>query len=133
MGTARTFVWRDGDAVVAYFSLCPHEVRRDALPANLAHGAPNVVPAILLARLALRRDLHGRRLGEALLLDALGRAVEAVDAAGGRLVVVDAIDDDASGFYQHYGFRSAAGAPMRLFRKASDVARAIGHEPRYSG
>jgi GNAT superfamily N-acetyltransferase len=125
MGTARTYVWTDEDLVVGYFSLCPHEVRRDELPSRLGHGAPHSIPAILLARLALDRRLHGQGLGASLLLDALGRATDAIEIAGGRLVVVDAIDEPARRFYEHHGFRAAPSRPARLFRKASDVAATL--------
>lgn len=127
MGTARTYVWTGVDGtVVGYFSLCPHEVRRDVLPAALfAHGSPYAVPAILLARLALDVSLQGRGLGTDLLLDALSRAAEAVEIVGGRLIVVDAIGADAARFYEHHGFSAVPSRPARLFRKASDVAAAV--------
>lgn len=85
-GTARTFVWIEGNNVVAYFSL---------------------------ARLALDSRLHGRGLGQQLLVDALWRAVAAVVAAGGRLLVVDAIDQRAASFYEHHGFRRLAAMTLR--------------------
>jgi GNAT superfamily N-acetyltransferase len=125
-GTARSYVWTEADeTVVGYFSLCPHELRRDVLPSALAHGAPYVVPAILLARLALDVSLHGKGLGTDLLLDALSRASDAVEIAGGRLIVVDAIDESAARFYEHHGFHAVPSRPARLFRKASDVAAAL--------
>jgi len=37
-----------------------------------------------------------REYGEQLLLDALGKAVAASEIGGGRLIVVDAIDDEAT-------------------------------------
>jgi predicted N-acetyltransferase YhbS len=119
-GTARTFVWSDADRVVAYFSLCPHEVRRDSLPAKIGRGSPNVVPAILLARLARHVELADQHVGGQLLIDALSRAVDAVEAAGGRVIVVDAIDDAAVGFYTHFGF-TPTPVPARLVMKASDA------------
>jgi GNAT superfamily N-acetyltransferase len=125
MGTARTYVWTEQNVVVGYFSLCPHEVRRDELPSKLSHGAPHSIPAILLARLALDRRLHGQGLGASLLLDALGRATDAIEIAGGRLIVVDAINEPARRFYEHHGFRAAPTRPARLFRKASDVTAAL--------
>ncbi|MGC9221175.1 MAG: GNAT family N-acetyltransferase [Solirubrobacteraceae bacterium] len=125
MGTARTYVWSENNVVIGYFSLCPHEVRRDELPSKLSHGAAHSIPAILLARLALDRRLHGQGLGASLLFDALTRASDAIEMAGGRLIVVDAIDEPARRFYEHHGFRAAPTRPPRLFRKASDVAAAL--------
>ena len=118
-------MWADDDRVVAYFSLCPHEVRREALPGGIARGSPDVIPAILLARLARHVELADRRVGGQLLVDALGRAVAAVEAAGGRFIVVDAIDDDALGFYSHHGF-APTPTPYRLVMKASDARASLG-------
>lgn len=127
MGTARTFVWSNGEQrVVAYMSLCPHEVRREGLPAKIGRGSPNVIPAILLARLALDRTLQGEGLGAALLVDAVGRAVDAVRVAGGRLIVIDALHERAAGFYTHFGFVALAASPRRLLMKASDAATSLG-------
>jgi predicted N-acetyltransferase YhbS len=123
-GTARTFVWADRDRVVAYFSLCPHEVRRDNLPPKVGRGSPNAVPAILLARLARHIDLAERHLGGQLLIDALSRAVAAVEAAGGRVIVVDAVDDQAISFYGNFGF-TRAPVPYRLVMKASDARASL--------
>jgi GNAT superfamily N-acetyltransferase len=91
--TCRAFVWHIGDGlVVAYFSLAAYLIERDILPKSLGHGAPAQIPAVLLARLALDKTLHGRGLGGVLLVDALSRAVAAGTQIGVRFVVVDAID-----------------------------------------
>lgn len=125
---SRTYVWHSGDlAVVAYYALCPHVIERSALPGRLARGDPDRIPALLLAKLALGRHLHGQRLGAQLLLDALTRAVAASDRIGGRYVVVDAIDDAAADFYVHYGFQPCPGGDLRrLARKVSDISRSLG-------
>ncbi len=120
-------MWCDAHAIVfAYFSLAPHELRREILPKRIAHGAPDTVPAILLARLVLDSSFQGQGLGESLLIDALERATAAVSAARGRLVVVDAIDNNAATFYERYGFVRCPDVPLRLVRKASDIARSLG-------
>lgn len=133
MRTARTFVWHGGDReVVAFFSLAAHVVRRAEVPARVGRGSPDAIPAILLARLALDAHLHGEGLGAELLWDALSRAVAAADAAGARLVVVDAIDEAAAEFHGHFGFRAPAGQPLRLFQKVSDIAAALTEPPEAS-
>ena len=55
-----------------------------------------------------------------MLHDALSRAVAASQQAGGRYVVVDAIDDNARQFYEHHGFATTP-RPDRLVRKVSDI------------
>jgi len=123
---ARTFVWHPGDGVVvAYYSLATHVLVKDQLPLALGRGSPERIPAALLARLALDRRIQGRGLGTVVLAEALGRVVEATKVVAARFVVVDAIDDEASRFYEHHGFRAVPGT-RRLVQKLSDVAEALG-------
>lgn len=127
MRTARSFVWHEGDEVaLAYFSLASHLVVRAELPARVGRGSPDAIPAVLLARLALDRSLHGQGLGGQLLLDALSRAVQASEIAAARLMVVDAIDDQAAAFYEHHGFVAVPGNRQRQVQKIGDIAAAIG-------
>ena len=129
-GTARTWVWTAAGSirVVAYFSIAPTQVAREELSSSQAGGA-SVVPAYLLARLALDRTLRGHGLGSELLVDAMTRIVAAADVAGGRLIVVDAIDEPAAEFYAHHDFLPVRGAPAayprRMVMKVATVRRAL--------
>ena len=123
----RTYVVLDkDDLVLGYFAIAPHTIDRDALSKKTGRGAPRHIPAILLAKLALAEDLHGRRLGSELLVVALDTIIEAARRAGGKLVVVDAIDDDAARFYAHHEFEVMPANPLRLVRKLSTIAKALG-------
>ena len=127
-GTARTFVWVAPEApekVWAYFSLTPTEVSRDALARGQASGY-TTVPGYLLARLAVHTDLHGRGYGGQILIDALSRAASAAEIGGGRLVVVDALDDAAASFYRHYDFTPVKGNPYRLVLKIASIRSLLG-------
>lgn len=123
----RTYVVLNEDAkVVGYFAIAPHTLDRDALSKKSGRGAPRHIPAILLAKLALAEDLHGQRLGSELLVIALDTIVEAARKAGGRFVVVDAIDEAAAAFYAHHEFEPTPVDPHRLVRKLSTIAHALG-------
>lgn len=123
----RTFVVLDGrDAVVGYFAIVPHVVNRGDAPKRVGRGAPRQIPAILLAKLALGEDLHGQGLGAELLVRALGTVLDAARVAGGKLVVVDAIDAEAAAFYRHHDFEPLPDQPNRLVMKLSTAARALG-------
>lgn len=126
-GTAKTYVWtNDGDdRVVAYYAITPHTVCRDEVSGGMAGGV-SVIPAYLLARLAVDQSLQGRGLGGELLYDALERIVEAAGVASGRLVVVDAIDDEAAKFYLKHDFQPVKDNPRRLVIKIATVRRAFG-------
>jgi GNAT superfamily N-acetyltransferase len=129
-GTAKTFVWtlpRDCQ-VVAYFSIAPTQVIRSDLPSARLAGGYSLIPGYLLARLALARSLHGQGLGQQLLLDALSRIVEAAGRGGGRLVVVDAIDESAHAFYRRHDFVSVTGS-QRLYLKIETARLALDKSP----
>src|SRR3954470_8590195 len=71
-GITRTFVWTETDTteVIGYYTLMAHVLRRDVLPRSVGRGAPQEIPAVLLAKLALHKRVHGGGLGGALLADA---------------------------------------------------------------
>ncbi len=125
-GTARVYVWLDDQhPVIGYFAILPHSIRREDVPSSLGRGAPDAIPGFLLARLALSEDLHGDGLGGELLAGALETTLAAIRVGGGRLIVVDAVDDRAHGFYTHFGFRAVPANPNRLVMKASTAAASL--------
>jgi GNAT superfamily N-acetyltransferase len=123
----RTFVLVDsGGAVAGYFAITPHYLARAEAPARIARGAPRQIPAILLAKLALDQSHQGSGLGSELLVAALTTVIGAARLAGGRLVVVDAIDEQARRFYEHHNFESLPGNQRTLVMKLSAAAKALG-------
>lgn len=83
---------------MGYFAIAPHLVQRNDAPDRLARGAPKQIPAISLAKLALNVSVQGHGMGSELLVVALNIIISAAQRAGGRLVVVEAIDDSAQAF-----------------------------------
>lgn len=127
MHIGRTFVWHAGDRrVVAYFTLAAHLIVRSEVPAKIGRGSPEVIPAVILARLALDRSRHGQGLGAELLWDALSRALAADRQAAARLVIVDAVDERAAAFYRHHGFTSLSEESGRLVQKMASIEAALG-------
>lgn len=124
--TARTYAWTSEEAaVVAYYAVTPTQVMRGEISGGLAGGV-SVVPAYLLARLALDKTLHGQGLGGELLHDALTLLARAAGHAAGRLIVVDAIDEKAATFYRHHDFIPARDNPLELVMKISTARAALG-------
>jgi GNAT superfamily N-acetyltransferase len=125
MDSARTFVAVQG-TVIGYFSLTMGSVRKKDAPQKLVRGLPGYpVGMVLLARLAVDKKAQGDGIGTLLLAEALRRAVAAGEAAAARLVVVDAIDDNAEAFYRHFGFLPAPEHPHRLFRRMKDIRASL--------
>ena len=124
-GSARTRVLTPvGERrVVGYYAISPHDTHRADLP-RAAAGGLRVVPGYLLAQLAVDRSVQGQGLGGELLLDALITIVAAAQTVGGRLVVVDAVNDHAAAFYERYGFIRIGGG-LRLYQKVSRIQASL--------
>lgn len=125
MRTARTWVWTEGQRVVAFYAISAHQILRDSLPSRVRRGSPQAMPAVLLGKLALDVSLRGKGLGGELLVDALERVLLAAQQVAVRVVVVDAADSGLVGFYEHFGFTRTSPESLRLARKVSDIERDI--------
>ncbi|MGH8925318.1 MAG: GNAT family N-acetyltransferase [Acidimicrobiia bacterium] len=126
MDTARTFLLIRSRRVVGYFSLTMGSVLREEAPARLVRGMPAYpVGMVLLARLAADRRHQGRGFGALLLTEALRKALAAGESAAARLVVVDAIDEQAADFYRHHGFIIAPEHRHRLYRRIKDIKASL--------
>jgi hypothetical protein len=105
----------DGD-VAGYYTPAATALALDALPLERARTLPRypVVPAILIGRLAIASSHHGKRLGAALVADAILRSTRS--EVSGFALVVDAKDEIAARFHEHLELMRLPGDPMRLIR-----------------
>jgi GNAT superfamily N-acetyltransferase len=116
----------DGD-VVGFYTMVAGEVRHADAPERVVKGMPrHPIPVLVLARLAVHIKAQGRGLGAALLLDALGRALQVADVVGIRALVVHAKDEQAIAFYRHFGFMPSPTDPRHLFMLIKDIRLAAG-------
>ena len=103
-------------AICGYYSLSATSFQRDELPAEQGRKLPRYpVPAVLLGRLAVDRDVQGSGLGEFLLMDAMYRTLLATQVMAVHAMVVDAKDAAAAKFYRKYGFIDFPNNIQRLF------------------
>lgn len=100
--------------VVAYYSLAPASVVHAKLNAKLRANAPDPVPMILLARLAVDSRYAGRGIGRHLLLDAFRRSAEAAEQIGGRGIMAHAKDEEAAQFYLRWKFVRMPSDPLLM-------------------
>jgi GNAT superfamily N-acetyltransferase len=114
--------------ILGYYTLSASVVPLADLPDELARKLPRYpqLPVTLLGRLAVDQSTKGQGLGEHLLLDALHRSLTHADQIAAMAVVVDAKDEGAAAFYQHYGFRTLQAQPCRLFVPMRWVAQLLG-------
>jgi ribosomal protein S18 acetylase RimI-like enzyme len=64
------------------------------------------------------QQYQGKGLGELLLVDALTRAQHIYAEAGGIGLFVDALDEQAAGYYRRLGFAASPDNPLLLFLPA---------------
>lgn len=124
---ARSFVAVDGgNRVVGYYSLASASIEFDSLPREQFRRVPRYpIPAARIARLAVDRSMQGKGLGAKLLVDGLKRVLSAARDLGIKVVVVDAKDDVAVGFYRHFEFIPLENQPLTLFLPIETVMQAV--------
>lgn len=120
-GLSKTFVAVQDDEqtrICGYFALTLAELENQQLPENWRRKLPRRIPGVRLGRLAVDKQFQGKGLGELLLVNALTRARRIYQEAGGIGLFVDAIDEQAAGYYQRLGFQAAPDNPLLLFLPA---------------
>jgi ribosomal protein S18 acetylase RimI-like enzyme len=126
-GSARVFVLVDdevdGSRPMGYYALSAHSIDIDLAPRPVSTGQPPNLPvaAALIARLAIDLRFQSRGLGEALLADAVRQVIAADEHVATPVLVVDALHEQAAGFYRRYGFVPLAEHPLRLAVRLKDV------------
>ena len=115
-----------GGEVAGYYTLSASSLPMTDLPADLANRLPRypLLPAGLIGRLAVATRYARQGLGAALILDAVTRATRAEPAI--FALIVDAIDDNASRFYAHLGFRPLLGRPTSMYWPVAEAIRRMG-------
>lgn len=104
IGAARTYVALDDkQQIMGYYSLCNAAFDRAEAPGR-RHGLPSMIPAILLARLAVDQKFERQGVGFALVADAMLTAEEQARHSACMFLTVDPIDEAARTFYTKVGF-----------------------------
>jgi ribosomal protein S18 acetylase RimI-like enzyme len=103
-----------GAKIAGYYTLAAAGIPLDEMPAALAKRLPRYpsVPVARLGRLAVDQSYRGRKLGSALVWDAVMRAMRSEIAVLG--LVVDAKDEQAVAFYRHHGLVVFGSQPRQL-------------------
>ena len=118
----------DGRTVAGYYTLSQYSIDLVHLPAEIARKLPKYpeIPATLLGRLAVSENYRGQKLGEYLLMDALYRCWQQSRVVASVAVVVDAKNEAAHKFYEHYDFISLPDTPRRLFLPMKVIEKLFG-------
>jgi predicted GNAT family N-acyltransferase len=105
----------DGRRVSGFYTLSAHSIFAAELPPESQKSLPRYpIPVTLLGRMALDESLHGKGLGEFLLLNALERSWLASREVASWAMVLDS-KAGAREFYIRYGFIPLPSRSERLF------------------
>jgi GNAT superfamily N-acetyltransferase len=106
------------DRLCGYYALTLAELENRHLPEAWRKKLPRRIPSARLGRLAVDKQYQGKGLSELLLVDALTRAQRIYAEAGGIGLFVDAMDEQAAGYYQRFGFQASPDNALALFLPA---------------
>lgn len=113
------------EKVLGYYTLSSIGILPGELPDELIRRLPRypVLPGILLGRLATDNNRQRMGIGQYLLIDALKRSLQVSNQIGIVAVIVDAKDDKAAKFYEHFGFIKLPENSHRLFLPISTIQK----------
>ncbi|MSQ51956.1 MAG: GNAT family N-acetyltransferase [Betaproteobacteria bacterium] len=103
------------DRIASYYTLAAASIALNDLPEVVRQKLPRypTVPAVRMGRLAVAKDFANRKLGIALLADAIERTMVSDIAA--YALIVDAKDKAVANFYNHHGFSPFGMNPLLLY------------------
>ena len=103
-GSSRTYVTCVETRVIAYYCLAAGSIASTMVPGNVRKNTPDPVPIMVLGRLAVDLRWQRKGIGRALLRDAILRTVQVAEIAGVKALLVHALTETASAFYEGHGF-----------------------------
>ena len=118
----------DGDrAVLGFYTLGAMAVRAEFGPKKWQRARAPDIPVIYIRAVAVRQDMQGKRVGTALVIDAMERCLGIAEQMGAAAIVLDAWDGDHFDrrweFYADLGFKSLGDPenPRRVYIPIADV------------
>ena len=125
-GSAKTFVVTDDDRVLGYYSLTVGQIDTLEAPERVRTGMGRYpVPVVILARLAVAREYHGRGIGRGMLQDAIRRTLSIAGQAGVRAMLTHPLTG-ATGFYERFGFIPSPLKEKQLLLLLKDAKKLLG-------
>ena len=124
-GASRTVVVTDNQRVVGYYALASGGKTVAGSVGRFRRNMPDPIPVVVLGCFAIDRSRQGKGFGRALFRDCALRVAQAADIIGIRGIVVHAISEQASAFYQAIGFDPSPVAAMRLMVTLGDIRHLI--------
>jgi len=118
-GVSTTYVLVDTaepQTIVGYYTLSAAELDVSQLAVADRKKLPRFpVPCFRMGRLACSSNRRDKGLGRLLLGSAVDRCLRARKEVAAYALIVDAKNEMAKDFYEHFGFTACVDAPMTLY------------------
>lgn len=123
--------------LIGFYALNAGAVDYRDLPRRFARDRPShgTIPAAFIAMIGVDSRFQGSGYGGDLLVDCLTRIVDASDALGIAVILLDVLDcgndrqiERRRALYLDFGFEPLASAPLRLFMSAERARRFLAQE-----
>lgn len=125
-GAAKTFLAIDSadrKTILGFYSLAPGALAHADTPETVHRGlARHDVPGFRLARIAASLRFQGQGLGGQLLAAVARRCLRAAVEVGGVVLIIDAKNDRAAGWYASYGAVALTNTPLTLVMSLTTFA-----------
>lgn len=99
----------DDPAVLGFYTLGAMAIRANLGPKRWQRASVPDVPVIYIRAVAVRKDMQGRGVGTALVIDAMQRCRVVSEQMGAAAIVLDVLEDEhfdrRSTFYANLGFK----------------------------
>jgi GNAT superfamily N-acetyltransferase len=112
---SRTYLVCEDNQVIAYYCLSTGSVSRSEAAGWLRRNMPDLLPVMILGRLAVDLAWQRHGIGASLLQDALLRTIQVSEIAGVKALLVHALSDQAAEFYKKWGFHPSPVNTKTLF------------------
>ncbi|MCG7984646.1 MAG: GNAT family N-acetyltransferase [Candidatus Thiodiazotropha lotti] len=120
---SRTYVLCIDKRVIGYYALASGSLAAKYAPGKIKRNMPDPIPVMVLGRLAIDKEYQGKKLGDALLRDAILRILQAAEIAGIKAILVHAISEEAKQFYLDRSFIISPAEPMTLILPLESILR----------
>ena len=102
--------------VLGYYTLSAAQVDVKELADSERSRLPRYpIPCFRMGRLAVHRESQNAGYGKTILGCAVRRCLQAGKEIAAYALIVDALDDSAKSFYEHFGFIPFADEPLSLY------------------
>ena len=129
---SKTYVAVDEDdetVILGYYTVTTCRIEAGELPSTVRKGLKlpqHELPASLVARLAVSESVKGQGVGSLMLMDAMARCARVSADIGGVAIVVDALEEGVTPFYERFGFVRFEPNSLKMFVPMATVREMLG-------